>query len=106
MVVTSPLDLCARPLRPAIEFAPLMTWGGSVAATSLRRLYAAVALFATACALMLAVPGAAAHAAPGSEGGSKKLEDALESAAKGQADAIQKLNSSKKRQADLQKLVV
>jgi peptidoglycan DL-endopeptidase CwlO len=83
-----------------------MTWGGSVAATSLRRLYAAVALFATACALMLAAPGSAAYAAPGSEGGSKKLEDALESAAKGQADAIQKLNSSKKRQADLQKLVV
>ncbi|MET0426348.1 MAG: hypothetical protein ABW046_20935, partial [Actinoplanes sp.] len=35
------------------------------------------------------------------EGGTKTLRDALESAAKGQADAIQKLNASKKRQAQL-----
>jgi hypothetical protein len=82
-----------------------MTWGGSVAATTLRRLYAALALLATACALMLAAPGSAAYAEPSGESGGKKLEDALESAAKGQADAIQKLNASKKRQSDLQKLV-
>jgi hypothetical protein len=77
-----------------------------VAATSLRRLNAALVLLATACALMLAAPGQAAFAAPGSEGGSKKLEDALESAAKGQADAIQRLNSSQRRQADLRKTVL
>lgn len=77
-----------------------------MAATSLRRLYAALALLATACALMLAAPGPAAYADPSSEGGSKKLQDALESAAKGQADAIQKLNASRKRQADLQQVVV
>jgi hypothetical protein len=76
-----------------------------VAATSLRRLYAALALLLTACALMLAVPGSAAYADPSGESGGKKLEDALESASKGQADAIQKLNASKKRQADLQKTV-
>jgi hypothetical protein len=39
------------------------------------------------------------------EGGTKTLRDALESAAKGQAEAIQKLNSSKKRQTELQKTV-
>lgn len=75
-----------------------------MAATSLRRLYAALALLATACALMLAAPGPAARANPDGSS-SKTLEDALESASKGQADAIQKLNASKKRQADLQKTV-
>ena len=76
-----------------------------MAATSLRRFYAALALLLTACALMLAAPGSAAYADPSGESGGKKLEDALESASKGQADALQKLNASKKRQADLQKTV-
>jgi hypothetical protein len=78
-----------------------------VAATSLRRLTAVLAMLATACLLMLAAPGSAAHADPNSdEGGSKTLTDALESAAKGQAEAIQKLNASKKRQTELQKTVL
>src|SRR3954453_4311304 len=38
-------------------------------------------------------------------GGSENLGDALESAAQGQADAIQKLNASKKRQIELQNTV-
>jgi peptidoglycan DL-endopeptidase CwlO len=75
-----------------------------VAASSLRRLTAVLAMLATACVLMLAAPGSAAYADP-DEGGSKTLTDALESAAKGQAEAIQKLNASKKRQTELQKTV-
>ncbi len=78
-----------------------------MAATSLRRFTAVLAMLATACLLMLAAPGSAALADPNSdEGGSKTLTDALESAAKGQADAIQKLNASKQRQTELQKTVL
>jgi hypothetical protein len=54
---------------------------------------------------MLLLTGPAAPALADPEGGTKTLRDALESAAKGQADAIQKLNSSKKRQTELQKTV-
>jgi hypothetical protein len=76
-----------------------------VAAKSLRRLTAAFALLATACVFLLAVPASSAFADPGDEGGSKTLTDALESAAKGQAVALQKLNASKKRQTELQTTV-
>jgi hypothetical protein len=76
-----------------------------VAAKSLHRFTAVLAMLAAAGMLMLAAPGSAAYADP-DEGGSKTLTDALESAAKGQADAIQKLNASKKRQTELQKTVL
>jgi peptidoglycan DL-endopeptidase CwlO len=66
-----------------------------VAAASLRRLSAVLALL-IAASVFWATP---AQADP--EGGTKTLRNALESAAKGQADAIQKLNTSKKRQAQL-----
>ena len=71
-----------------------------MAATSLRRLIAALAMLATAGVFLLTAPSSPAFADP--EGGSKTLSDALESAAKGQADALQKLAASKKRQTDLQ----
>jgi hypothetical protein len=71
-----------------------------VAATLLRRLTAAVALLATALAVTLASPAAAAPGDP--EGGTKTLRDALESAAKGHVEATQKLKDSKKRQKELQ----
>jgi len=67
-----------------------------VAAVFLRRLSAVFALLVAACVLV----SSPAWADP-DEGGSKTLRDALESAAKGQAVAIQKLNTSKKRQTDL-----
>ena len=71
-----------------------------MAATILRRLTAALAMLATAGVFLLTAPSSPAFADP--EGGSKTLRDALESAAKGQADALQKLSASKKRQAELQ----
>jgi peptidoglycan DL-endopeptidase CwlO len=67
-----------------------------VAAVFLRRLSAVCALLVALCVVV----GSPAYADP-DEGGSKTLRDALESAAKGQAVAIQKLNSSKKRQTEL-----
>jgi len=74
-----------------------------VAAVTLRRLSAVLALLVAVSVLLVAGP---AHATPDPDGGTKTLRDALESAAKGQADAIQKLNASKKRQAQLQLTVV
>jgi hypothetical protein len=71
-----------------------------VAAVTLRRLSAVLALV-VASVLLATGP---VYADP--EGGSKTLSDALESAAKGQAEAIQKLNASKKRQTQLQATVV
>ncbi len=71
-----------------------------MAATLLRRLTAAVALTATALAMMLSAPAAAAPKDP--EGGTKTLREALESAAKGHVEATQKLKESKKRQKELQ----
>jgi hypothetical protein len=75
-----------------------------VAATLLRRLIAVLALVAAAFAFVLTTPASPALADP-DEGGSKTLRDALESAAKGQADAQQKLTASKKRQVQLRTLV-
>nr|WP_239162837.1 hypothetical protein [Actinoplanes rishiriensis] len=54
--------------------------------------------------LLVTSPARPALADP-NEGGSKTLRDALESAAKGQADAIQKLKASKQRQTALQQTV-
>jgi hypothetical protein len=71
-----------------------------VAAVVLRRFSAVLALL-VASVFLLSSP---ALADP-DEGGSKTLRDALESAAKGQADAIQKLTASKKRQIQLQATV-
>jgi hypothetical protein len=75
-----------------------------VAAVFRRRLSATFALLIAASVLLVTGPAAPALADP--EGGTKTLRDALESAAKGQAEAIQKLNASKKRQGELQKTVV
>ena len=66
-----------------------------MAAVFLRRLSAALALV-VASVLLVAGP---ATADP--EDGPKSLRDALESAAKGQAEAIQKLDASKKRQKQM-----
>ncbi|WP_433300494.1 coiled-coil domain-containing protein [Actinoplanes sp. CA-030573] len=75
-----------------------------MAAVFLRRLSAFFALLIAVS--VLGVGGAASPAlADPDEGGTKTLRDALESAAKGQADAIQKLNASKKRQVQLQATV-
>jgi hypothetical protein len=71
-----------------------------VAATTLRRLTAAVVLLATAFVLVLAIPTAPASADP--EGGTKTLRDALESAARGHVEAKTDLDNSKKRQKELQ----
>ncbi|MEU4693119.1 hypothetical protein [Actinoplanes sp. NPDC023714] len=59
-----------------------------------------MALLVAAVAMILAVPSAAL-AEPDSEGGSKKLRTALETAAKGYDTAKTKLASSKKRQKQL-----
>ena len=75
-----------------------------MAAVFLRRISAVLAMVLTACALVLTAPTGAASAAP-DEGDSKTLRAALESAAKGQATAIQRLSSSKKRQVQLQATV-
>jgi len=75
-----------------------------VAAVFLRRLSAIVALLVAVSVLWVGGMSSPAMADP-DEGGSKTLTDALESAAKGQADAIQKLNASKKRQTQLQATV-
>jgi peptidoglycan DL-endopeptidase CwlO len=75
-----------------------------VAAVFLRRLSALLALLVAVS--VLGVAGSASPAMADPEGGTKTLRDALESAAKGQADAIQKLNASKKRQTQLQTTVI
>jgi hypothetical protein len=69
-----------------------------------RRLSAVLALLVVASVLVLGAPASAAPNDP--EGGSKTLSDALESAAKGQLEAIQKLTASKKRQTQLQATVI
>lgn len=74
-----------------------------MAAVFLRRLSAVLSLLVAVSVLVVASPAGAAPSDP--EGGTKTLRDALESAAKGQAVAIQKLNSSKKRQVQLQATV-
>jgi hypothetical protein len=71
-----------------------------VAATVLRRCTAVIALFVAASVLLLTAVTSPAMADP--EGGTKTLRDALESAAKGQVVAKQKLAASKKRQTRLQ----
>jgi phage shock protein A len=71
-----------------------------VAAVFLRRLRAVLALFVAVSVLVVGAPAFAAPSDP--EDGSKTLRDALESAAKGQVAAIQKLKASKKRQTQLQ----
>jgi hypothetical protein len=70
-----------------------------VAAVFLRRVSSVLALLMAASVLLVAAPASAAPTDP--EGGSKALRNALESAAKGQAEAIRKLNASKKRQTQL-----
>jgi len=75
-----------------------------VAAAIPRRLSAVLALVVAVSVLWVGGVASPAMADP-DEGESKTLTDALESAAKGQADAIQKLNASKKRQIDLQRTV-
>ena len=75
-----------------------------MAAVFPRRLSAVIALVIAASVLWVGGLASPAMADP-DEGESKTLTDALESAAKGQADAIQKLNASKKRQTDLQNTV-
>ncbi|GAA0535242.1 hypothetical protein GCM10010172_15500 [Paractinoplanes ferrugineus] len=72
-----------------------------MAAVVLRRISAVLALL-VASVFLVSTP---ALADP-DEGDSKTLRNALESAAKGQADAIQKLTASKKRQTALQATVV
>lgn len=74
-----------------------------MAAVFLRRLSAVLALLVAVSVLLVAAPAGAAPNDP--EGGTKTLRDALESAAKGQAVAIQKLAASKKRQVQLQATV-
>jgi septal ring factor EnvC (AmiA/AmiB activator) len=69
-----------------------------VAAVFRRRLSAVLALL-VAVSVLVTAPATAAPNDP--EGGTKTLRDALESAAKGQAEAIQKLKASKKRQVAL-----
>jgi hypothetical protein len=88
-------------LRSTVKFPALTIGEVSVAAVFLRRFSTGLALLLAGCALVLTVPAGAAQADP-DEGDSKTLRSALESAAKGQATAIQKLNASKKRQAQLQ----
>ena len=75
-----------------------------MAAAIPRRLSAVLALVVAVSVLWVGGVASPAMADP-DEGGNKTLADALESAAKGQADAIQKLNASKKRQIDLQRTV-
>ncbi|GAA2619788.1 coiled-coil domain-containing protein [Paractinoplanes durhamensis] len=72
-----------------------------MAAVVLRRISAVLALL-VASVFLVSSP---AMADP-DEGDNKTLRNALESAAKGQADAIQKLNASKKRQVQLQTTVI
>ena len=59
-----------------------------------------VTLLATAATVLLVGPTSPAHADP--EGGSKKLRDALESAARGHVEAKAKLDNSRKRQLQLE----
>jgi hypothetical protein len=75
-----------------------------VAVTVLRRCTAVIALFVAASVLLLTAVTSPALADP-DEGGSKTLRDALESAAKGQVVAKQKLVASQKRQTQLQATV-
>ena len=74
-----------------------------MAAVFLRR-FSAVFALVVAMSMLVVAPAVAAPDDDG-EGGDKTLRAALESAAKGQADAIQKLNASKKRQVQLQTTV-
>ena len=70
----------------------------------LTALLVAAAVLAVAPTVLVgtaAAPAAAAPSSPGDEGGTKKLRDALEAASKGHIEATAKLNSSKKRQAQL-----
>ncbi|BBH65914.1 hypothetical protein ACTI_25990 [Actinoplanes sp. OR16] len=66
-----------------------------------RRCTALLALLAAAVAVILVAPSSPALAEPDSEGGTKKLRTALETAAKGYDSAKTKLASSKKRQKQL-----
>ncbi|MDY7086498.1 MAG: hypothetical protein SYR96_15460 [Actinomycetota bacterium] len=75
-----------------------------MAAVFQRRLRGVLVLIVAACALLLTATTGVAHADP-DEGDDKTLRSALESAAKGQAVAIQKLNASKKRAVTLQNTV-
>ncbi len=75
-----------------------------MAAVFQRRLSTVLVLLIAACALVLAASAGVAQADP-DEGDSKTLRNALESAAKGQAVAIQKLSASKKRAVQLQATV-
>lgn len=75
-----------------------------MAAVFQRRIGTVLVLLLALSALVLAAPTGAAQAAP-DEGDSKTLRSALESAAKGQATAIQKLTTSKKRAVLLQATV-
>jgi peptidoglycan DL-endopeptidase CwlO len=75
-----------------------------VAATLLRRLTAAFALLAAALTLTIAAPATAAPNDP--EGGGKTLREALESAAKGYADAQVALKRSKDRQKQLNRTML
>ncbi|MFI7540098.1 coiled-coil domain-containing protein [Actinoplanes sp. NPDC049599] len=70
-----------------------------MAATLLRRLQPVLAILIALAVLLVAAP--AAHADPDSEGGTKSLRTALESAAKGHIEAKNKLENSKKRQKQL-----
>jgi septal ring factor EnvC (AmiA/AmiB activator) len=72
-----------------------------VAARFPRRCTALLALIIAAVAVILAVPASPASADPEGEGGSKKLRNALETAAKGYDQAKTKLAASKKRQKQL-----
>lgn len=69
-------------------------------ATLWRRFTAAGTLLAAVAVLLIAAPASAAPADP--EGGTKKLRDALESAAKGHVEAKNKLENSRKRQLQQQ----
>jgi len=75
-----------------------------VAAVFQRRFNTVLVLLLAACALLLVAPTGAALADP-DEGDDKTLRSALESAAKGQATAMQKLTASKKRAVQLQTTV-
>ena len=70
-----------------------------MAATLLGRITAVLATCAVVASILVGVTASPAAADP--EGGTKTLRDALESAAKGYTDGKNKLDNSKKRQAQL-----
>jgi septal ring factor EnvC (AmiA/AmiB activator) len=74
-----------------------------VAATFLRRFSAACALLLAAAVLVVVSPAGPASADP--EGGSKALQDALESASRGYVEGQNKLKASQQRQKQLQTTV-